>query len=502
MVDEKTVSLRDILSTLFKNKFAIIIIFVSAMACSLLYCTFKEPIYQAESRIMVKIGREKLSSLSTMSSANYNILIQERIQDINNEIEILKGSYIIDKVLPKLKAYLKNKKKAEKSSFKGKIKSFFKEFEATAVNLVKKPLSLLGLSRNLSKDKALDLALIDSFKVDYLEQTDIIQLSFESPDRDFAAFAVNVFAKEYIARHARIYQTAQSYNLYLDQMNLYKDKLDATEKDILHLYQTEKVANIAKQKVEYIDEISRLEEKLREATEELLDYKFKYSEVEGMLAAKNSWIETPNIGKLGVVMTDLSQLDKLYFDMMAEKNILLLKFMPSAQEVRDINSRIAAVKKEKGSSLLNLIRFQINTLTAKKAFFEKALSEKKSNLERLNAVEIRMGQLIRQRNIISDKYMSYSSKAENLRISNALDKNKILSVEVISPAIPPFLPVAPKKELILTVTALVALFLGLAYAIIREFFNHTFREAHDMEAYLDVPLLATIPFNEELSRRM
>ena len=113
-------------------------------------------------------------------------------------------------------------------------------------------------------------------------------------------------------------------------------------------------------------------------------------------------------------------------------------------------------------------------------------------------MKMKSEQLERKRSILQDSYLLYNKKVFALRISDELDKSKNLNLKIINPALPPLIPYHPRKWLIFAITAFLALFFSFGYAIIREYFNHGFQGRQDVEEFLDLPLLATIPDLTEL----
>ena len=103
MDESRYVSLRDNLNVIFKNKFFILGLFITAMFLSFFYCILASPVYVSKTQILVQFGREKLSSIDAMPKGSYNIVFRKRTQDIYNDVELLKSRYLTKKTFPRLK---------------------------------------------------------------------------------------------------------------------------------------------------------------------------------------------------------------------------------------------------------------------------------------------------------------------------------------------------------------------------------------------------------------
>ena len=105
--ETKLVTLRDILYVFFKNKVAISIAFLVAIICALIYCIVTPPVYRAEAKIIVRLGKAQISGVQQLPPEQYNMLFQLRSQSIRNEMELLKGEYLSEKVVKRLNEEIK-----------------------------------------------------------------------------------------------------------------------------------------------------------------------------------------------------------------------------------------------------------------------------------------------------------------------------------------------------------------------------------------------------------
>ncbi len=100
-------SLRDLLYILFRDKNKIALIVLVSLIGTGVHLALRDTVYKAESRLLVTLGKEKLAGIEAYNKDNYNILFQERGQDVHNGIEIMKDPHFAYSVLARIKPLLK-----------------------------------------------------------------------------------------------------------------------------------------------------------------------------------------------------------------------------------------------------------------------------------------------------------------------------------------------------------------------------------------------------------
>lgn len=488
-------TLRDILNVVFKNQSRIIAIVIISTLISYTYCFLVTERYQADTKLLVQVGREKFTSLSPTIKDSYNVVFQERIQNINNEIEMLDSLYLTERAFPKLVKILEQGRQGEQRPKKlfARLKLFAKQIIKNLKDGFDQFLYQLGIAVKLPEDKALLLTFHNSLKIELLEETDVISLKFVWPDPKFAAAAVAVFAEEYMDLHAEVFQTEGSFSFYQEQIDLYAEKLKKGEEELSNFRSNLQISHIVKQEESLIAEIAGLEKNITDNELDLKGTSLMLESINTMAVTPGVWVETPNMPKIGDRLTDLAKIDQIYYELMAEKQSLLERFTEISREVQSVQRKLEEIKGQKTVSLKNILLPRIEVLKMNQEILEQKFSEKLQRLNTLSINSTRLTALERELEINRNHYLLYSSKAEEFRIAQGLDKNKIISIKLLKPATVPLKPFFPQKRLIISLTALFALFLGSSYAIVREFFDQTVNNSIELQRIIQKPILATIP---------
>jgi uncharacterized protein involved in exopolysaccharide biosynthesis len=101
--------------------------------------------------------------------------------------------------------------------------------------------------------------------------------------------------------------------------------------------------------------------------------------------------------------------------------------------------------------------------------------------------------LVRAANQAEQNQLIYSRKREEARISNALDAQRILNVAIAEKATVPFEPSGPPRLLLLLLGGLIAGVVSVGLACVADYLDPSFRTPDEVEAFLGLPVLASIP---------
>jgi len=485
MEGKKLLTVRDILYIFFKNKILIVSVFASAVIFSSFYCLVTPPVYRGETKVLVKMGKSNFAGMEAMTEQR-NVLFQERSQNIRNEIELIKGQYLTEKVIARLKDKIEPLR--EDKSIIGRTIGAVKKG-------VRELLILFGISKKVDGiDKEMVLTFMNSLTVRFLEDTDMISIGFDWTDPKFAALVANVYADEYVTQHTLVYETQRSHKFYVDQIELYEKKLKEAEDNLQNFLTTTNIANITLQKELLVRNLADLNNKLNLVAVEQQQALTKVNKVREMMKIKEGWIETPEFGShLSDKQAYLRTLDDSYFKLKVERDRLLKIYTPQSNEIKAIDYQLANLRKQKAESILNIANMELSLTTNRKNSLMAEIAAESKKLEDINSKTVELNQLERQKELIEQNYKIYKKKAEELRISDDLDSRRISSIRIATPAIPPLTPIYPKKGFIIGASAILGLFLSFGFSAIREFFNHTFKDDNDVFSVLGIPLLVSVP---------
>ena len=113
-----------------------------------------------------------------------------------------------------------------------------------------------------------------------------------------------------------------------------------------------------------------------------------------------------------------------------------------------------------------------------------------------------MLQLTRDYDLVKSNYQSLMDKKIQAQMAENLErKQQGETFKVLDPARFPETPFKPDRNKILLMGAMIGLSIGLGLTWLREFMDQSFHTVSDVESYLEIPVIATIPNLKEEEKK-
>jgi uncharacterized protein involved in exopolysaccharide biosynthesis len=187
-------------------------------------------------------------------------------------------------------------------------------------------------------------------------------------------------------------------------------------------------------------------------------------------------------------------------------NVLRLKEQELLAKYPPHNHLVVSIKKEieKAEQLLaheeetyhkkevRTIDHTLQALQQKERTQRGALSRYQAEIQRINGIESQLKELERQSRINEDNYQLYSKKAEEGKLSDAMDNRRMANISIIQPAMTPLKPVKPNVALNVMISIILGAFAAVGVAFSSESFNRNFKTKEDVQRYLGLPVLAAL----------
>lgn len=519
-------SLRDLLYVVFKRK-SVILLFFTATFCTVTIGTLLiKPTYEASSKILVKIGREDLYvptvPTSGTSAPTMNI---NRESQMNSEIEIIRSRSLSEKVVEFLgpTALYKNENDKDQSILRGFLpddhaiqspveKVIFKLHMA----LKKGKRIMIGLLlRAQAQQSPMEKSVLKFQKnlaVEGVRKSNVIEIRFKHKDPQMAATVVNKLINLYLDRHLHVHKNPQSYTFFQQQFQIFKNKLRQTEERLKSFKKQQGITSINEEQ----SLLLRQEAELRAALNQTLSQK---AETENrLLRIRQQLATTPKTIPQGEEIEHnrllINTLEARLVELELKEKELLTKYTEQSRLVQSVRDEIHMVRERlaeqeskrygKSRSGLNVTyqrlkeeffrnEAELDALKGKKESQSAQLADYQRTIERLNRSELKLNQFQHTIDSARQNYQLYLTKLEESRISNAMDTEKISNVSVIEPARPPLKPVSPKVLLNIVLGVLFGTFGAIGLAFFMEYLDDNLERTEDVEDYLKIPVLASIP---------
>jgi uncharacterized protein involved in exopolysaccharide biosynthesis len=200
-------------------------------------------------------------------------------------------------------------------------------------------------------------------------------------------------------------------------------------------------------------------------------------------------------------------------DLELKKIQLLTKFEPNHPLVQEVERQIAQAKtsieaekenpvreetsdKDAGyewaKSELQKATVELEGLAARGATTGKQLAEYRMRAEQLGEDAISQDSLVNDEKAAQDNYLLYVQKREEARMGDALDEGGIVNVAIAEEPVVPSLPVW-SVGLVSLVGFVTALGAGAGVAFAADHLDPALRTPEEVLAWLDLPVLASLP---------
>ena len=330
----------------------------------------------------------------------------------------------------------------------------------------------------------------DRLTVEPIKRSRLIEVTFDSRDPKLAAQVVNTLASSYIEQNLEArWDASQKASSWLSQQLLgMKAKLEKSEDNLqqyalangLLFLETDKgtTENIVAQR-------------LRELQEELTKAQAERFEKESYfrLSETGDYASLPGVFD-NKLMQDLSEkLDELQ----RERARLVATFNPDYPRVKEIQSQIdesQAVLAQERDRAAKSIADDYQAAVDHEKMVQAAFDEQRKQANDVAQKSVQYNILKREADTNKELYVGLLVKLKETGVSTSM---KATNIRIVDTAYPPEKPERPRILLNLSMAFLLGLCLGIGAAFLQEHLDNTLKTAEDVERFLRLPSLGSVP---------
>ncbi len=472
-----SLTFHDYLAIMFRSRWIIAITFLGVMAAVAFYTFTTPPTYQASTTIIVDEKKGMGQSLFDVPGFSQQWTL------INNQVEILKSRSLSTEVIEQMRN-------------SGHQDSLW----------------ILHGEEGPRKNRDILAMLNASIKVSPIRDTDLIGITVKAPSPFEAAYLANTVAQVYQGMDQDFGrgEITQVVKFLDEQLNRKEDDLRGSEETLKGFLENEKIASLSDEAAQIVEQGAAFESLYREAlidiqvTGKRLNYlKSKLGRSKETLEYELSRVSSPLIFQLrkelahiertiavftaqGVgesdpqVKRESQKLDAIKNRLTEETKKLIVDGLQSDDPLAQAQELVVKILEDET---------EMAAMTARADGLEKVVKSYTQKLESLPDKNVQLARLERNRKVDENLYMMMREKYEESRITQA---GQIGKVRILDAAVPPIIPISPKKKLNLIVGFILGLGLGFALALLREYMDTSIRRIEDVEA-LDLTVLVAIP---------
>ena len=481
---QKSTTLRDLLSPLFRRKGVFAYTFGAVMLGTLVAAFVVNNTHKATMEILVNEQRldPTVTAQSTQGQATPPSVSD---YDIGSEVELLKSPDLLQGVV-----IANNLQDSERKSFTSFLHRGADDawFIARAAQHLHSKLEITAVTKS-----------------------NLIEVDYKASDPKRAYDVLQTLGKLYLEQHNAVHRPHGSYAFFASETEKYQKALADSEARLADFTNTTGIASPDVQRTDLAQQVVDAVGALESARQVIAADKHKIEDETARIKV------TPG-RSLAAQSTDSAQslMQQLQASLLAaeiKKSQLMMKYEPSYPLVQEADEEIAETQAAIVSATkqlyvnettdrdptFELMREDIAKTQADLAFHQAAAGALENSIRglRMQMVDLdqkalKQADLIREVKANEANYLLYLSKREQERTSDALDEKRIANVAI---AVPPVVPILPWIGPMLIVACGVALaaFISAGAAFLAEFLNPSMRTPAQVLEVLRIPVLASVP---------
>ncbi len=491
---QQSPTLRDIVAVGFRHRWLMVLSFFGVFLGVIIVTWLMAPRYEAHVKIMVK--RERIDPVLG-TTQNMQLITEELTeQDLNSEVELLKSRDLMENVVSETGLY-----KQMKTSF---LRPVLLKLSGQPQQQPEEKLQIMRAAATLGKD----------LKVEPLRRTKLIQLTYGSPDPQRAAMVLQTVVRLYLEKHLAVHRLPGALDFFQTQTAQFRNGLAHAEAKLAEFGSKSGVVAADLEKEITVRRLNDFEAGLQQTQAAIKETEQRIrileQQVESTPARLTTQVKTADNPYV------LQQMKTTLLNLELKRTELLSKFTPEYRPVQELEAQIAQAREalqnaERNPSReettdrdnthewlvgeLARARAELSTLQARLAANSEIVTTYREQVRRLNETGIQQQDLIRAAKTAEENFLLYSRKQEEARISDTLDQKRIVNVSVAEEATVPGIPSSPSWPLNLALGFVLACFVSVALGFGFDYLDHSFRTPREVEVYLGIPVLASLPKN-------
>jgi uncharacterized protein involved in exopolysaccharide biosynthesis len=487
-------TLRDIATPLFRHPKLVLLTFLSLVLGTFLGILLPPKQYEAKMKILVK--RERVdAAVSPGRDAVMSTPGDITEEELNSEVELLRSRDLLEKVVISC-----NLQELLSHHFWNRL------FASTATR---------DSSDGQDSEKKISrsvLSLEDKLQIEPLKKTNLIQVTYESPDPELSARVLRTLGNFYLEKTVLVHRPPGAFEFFQAESQHYGQELQKAEAQLTKFDLEKGVADPQLEKQIALQKLSEFQAAFN-ATQVAIKETEKRARVveEQLTSTPEQTISQVRSSENPFLM---QQLKTTLLDLELKRTGLLEKFAPDYRPVQEVQKQIDqtigtiaraenAPDREETSdrnptyewlrSELTKSNAELATLHVRAAETLNVIGQYRAQLVAIDVNGAAQENLLREVKEAEGNDLLYKQKREEARIGDALDRQRIVNVAIAEAATVPALPAHPHWALTLLLGMLLACFVSPGVAFVVDYFDPLLRTPDEIRDHLQIPVLAALP---------
>ena len=488
---ERTV--RDVLAIGFQQKRKILSTFLIIFSIGAIWIASRPREFKSEMKILVRHARAGEVIGAGLEQAR-RLMVGVGRAEINTEAHILASRELALQVLESSPVVRDSFAGTKRPGLATRVKSW-----------------IGGPSPQIASSNA---DLVDDFMarliISPLGDSNVIRVSFLSEDPVVAMKSLEELSSVYLAKHLAVHRTSGSAEVFAREAERHKGELTALQDNLASLTLRHGVANVELEKDILVRNLLTLQGEFEsnkgiiaslESRQEILQHEAERTPERRTTSVRTSPMLIQNLRQ------ELNRLDLQRIELEA-------KFLPDYGPVVQVKQQIlftqTAIDRAQSAppveettdrdptfdwvtAELARLRAELTGVRSKQVELDYTITSVKTRSVELNSLDQLRVDLVRDAKVAEQYFLAYKQRAEEARIDDELDRQRITNVTIAEAPSLPSKPTGPGRSVLALALLVLSAIPALAVGVLADILDPTFRRPDELEDALGLPVLASIP---------
>lgn len=461
--------------------------------------------YEANAKLMVKLGRENVEVPLTVEKGAVNSMGVQK-EEVNTYISLLTSRTLIEATVDKLGIERFTRQPPPHSIFQ-RVKFYLKEIWKGFNEILADSLDFLGLKKKLGKREGIIKSLTKNLNVLQERDSNVIMVTLRYSDPQLAVEVLDETISRFFQQHSELYQSSNLHVMFDDQVQAQLKELDRIQGNITKIKAKWGITSVNEQRSKLIERLYKVKHELDESEAHLIMLRETQRMMNNALKRlPSNSLETksvqnnPRMEQILQRRTEL-QLERNHKSEFYANNAEIVQALD--QEIASLNALLANQEKQqtremtyRRDALHDKFHTEIESNKVSLSSIEAGMAEKRNQLKaleeelnqlELGAYELKIAEMTFS--LMEHQTLKYASRKEEARIDEVLDQLKIANVAILSKPNVSEEPVSPPRLLIIVLGFAASLFLGFLAALTVEWREEKVYEESDLNGVNDLSFL-------------
>jgi len=474
-------SSRDLIAIGFRHKRSILITFCAILLGAVLAAVIQPAQYQASTKFLIE--RARMDPIVSPGQDASVIRADVTEEELNSEVELLQSEDVLRQVVL-----------------------------ATGLNQRRSLLSYLGVQASEPRQMAKAVARLQKeLQIEAVRKSNLIAVTYASSDPHLAIRVLQALDEAYLQKNLAVHHPPGEFQFFDQETESYKKNLADAEAQLKAFSEQEGGVSPQLARDITLQKLSEFSASLQQTYAEIAATERRIDALE-----KQSGTTPQRLTTQAREIDDaqvLQQLKTTLMNLELKRTELLTKYQPTYPLVQEVDKQIAetrtSIAAEESKPLreettdrnptyawineeLAKARADDSGLQARAAAIQAIVAKYQANAHDLDQKGILQQDLLRRVKTEEENYLLYQHKREDARMTDALDRTRILNVAIAEQPMTPALPSnSPWTVLLLGTFLATGVSVGMAFTL--EYADPFFRTPSEVLSELNIPVLAAVP---------